>query len=239
MISRIGIKEAEGKAMQVIAIVNQKGGVGKTTIALHLATAFTQHDCGVVILDLDPQASSAAWKDYRKADFPAVQSIQPVRLKRVLEECRLIGADIVILDTAPHSDGPALEAARSADLILIPTLPSIIDLRAMGKTAELLKMANAARVFALLNNVPAQTSDADAAAAFIPEEYGLAVAPVRLGARMIYKRSLVEGQTAQEVEPASKAAEEVERLYEWVCQQLDMSTRRLVDKLVGKEGVDE
>jgi len=225
--------------MQVIAIVNQKGGVGKTTIALHLATAFTQHDCGVVILDLDPQASSAAWKDYRKADFPAVQSIQPVRLKRVLEECRLIGADIVILDTAPHSDGPALEAARSADLILIPTLPSIIDLRAMGKTAELLKMANAARVFALLNNVPAQTSDADAAAAFIPEEYGLAVAPVRLGARMIYKRSLVEGQTAQEVEPASKAAEEVERLYEWVCQQLDMSTRRLVDKLVGKEGVDE
>jgi chromosome partitioning protein len=225
--------------MQVIAIVNQKGGVGKTTLALHLATAFTQHDCGVVILDLDPQASAAAWKDYRKAEFPAVQSIQPVRLKRVLEECRSIGADIVILDTAPHSDGPALDAARSADLVLIPTLPSIIDLRAMGKTAELLKMANARSVFALLNNVPAQASDANAAAAFIPEEYGLAVAPVRLGTRMIYKRSLVEGQTAQEAEPVSKAAEEVEKLYEWVRQQLDMSIHRHVDTSAGKESANE
>jgi chromosome partitioning protein len=225
--------------MQVIAIINQKGGVGKTTIALHLATVFTQHDYGVVILDLDPQASSAAWKDYRKAEFPAVQSIQPVRLKRVLEECRSIGADIVILDTAPHSDGPGLDAARSADLVLVPTLPSIIDLRAMGKTVDLLKMTNASRVFALLNNVPAQASDADAAAAFIPEEYGLAVAPVRLGTRMIYKRSLVEGQTAQEAEPGSKAADEVEKLYEWACQQLDMSTHRPVDESAGKEGADE
>jgi hypothetical protein len=82
-------------------------------------------------------------------------------------------------------------------------------------------------------------SDADAAAAFIPEEYGLAVAPVRLGTRMIYKRSLVEGQTAQEAEPVSKAAEEVEKLYEWVCRQLDTSTNRHVDKSAGKEGADE
>jgi chromosome partitioning protein len=231
--------QAEGASMQVIAIVNQKGGVGKTAIALHLATAFTRHDCGVVVLDLDPQASSAEWKDYRKAEFPAVQSIQPARLKHVLAECRTIGADIVILDTAPHSDGPALEAARNADLVLVPAQPSIIDLRAMSKTADLLKMANASKVYVVLNNVPAQAADADAAAGFIPEEYGISVAPVRLGARMIFKRSLVEGQTAQETEPGSKAAEEVERLYEWTCHQLGMSTNRSVDTSEEKEATHE
>lgn len=225
--------------MKIIALVSQKGGVGKTTIALHLATAFTQHDYGVVVLDLDPQASAAEWKDYRAAEFPAVQSIQPARLQRVLAEARDIGADIVILDTAPHSDGPALEAAKLADLVLVPAQPSILDLRAMNKTADLLKMAKAPKVFALLNCVPAQAGDADSAAEAIPSEFGLAVAPVRLGTRLIFKRSLIDGQTAQESEPNGKAAEEVRRLYEWTCLQLDVSLTRHVDMSDAKEGSHE
>jgi|SRR6185437_5958393 len=215
--------------MKTIALVCQKGGVGKTTIALHLATAFTQHDYGVVVLDLDPQASATEWKDYRAAEFPAVQSIQPARLQRVLAEARDIGADIVILDTAPHSEGTALEAAKQSDLVLVPTQPSILDLRALGKTVDLLKLAKAQKAFAVLNSVAAQAGDADSAADAIPGQFGLAVAPVRLGTRLIYKRSLIEGQTAQEAEPSGKAAEEVRRLYVWVCRQLDISTRRRVD----------
>jgi chromosome partitioning protein len=225
--------------MKIIALVSQKGGVGKTTITLHLATAFTQHDYGVVVLDLDPQASAAEWKDYRAAEFPAVQSIQPARLQRVLSEARAIGADVVILDTAPHSDGPALEAAKQADLVLVPAQPSILDLRALGKTADLLKMARASKVFAVLNCVPAQAGDADSAASAIPEQFGLAVGPVRLGTRLIYKRSLIDGQTAQEVEPGGKAADEVKRLYEWTCQQLDMSITRTVDTSTIKKGSHE
>jgi chromosome partitioning protein len=215
--------------MKIIALVCQKGGVGKTTIALHLATAFTQHDYGVIVLDLDPQASASEWKDYRTAEFPAVQSIQPVRLKRVLAEARDIGADIVILDTAPHSESAAMEAAKQADLVLVPTQPSILDLRALDKTANLLKMARVGNVFTVLNNVPAQAGDADSAAEAIPAEFGLTVAPVRLGTRLIYKRSLISGQTAQETEPNGKAAEEVKRLYEWTCHQLDVSIDRTVD----------
>jgi chromosome partitioning protein len=215
--------------MHIIAIVSQKGGVGKTTLALHLATAFTQHDYGVVVLDLDPQASAAEWKDYREAEFPAVQSIQPARLERVLKEAQNIGADIVILDTAPHSDGPALEAARRADLVLVPTQISILDIRALAKTADLLKMAQTAKVFAILNNVPPQPADADSAASVIGDQIGFMVAPVRIGARFAYKRSLINGQTAQEAEPHGKAAQEVAQLYEWSCRELELPTNRGVD----------
>ena len=215
--------------MKIIAIVSQKGGVAKTTLALHLATAFNQNDYGAVVLDLDPQASAAEWKDYREAELPAVQSIQPARLDRVLNEAREIGADVVIIDTAPHYDGPALEAARRADLVLVPTQPSILDLRALGKTADLLKVAKNDRVFAILNAVPAQTGDADNAATAIAGDIGLTVAPVRLGMRLAYKRSLIGGQTAQEYEPHGKAAEEVARLHEWTCRQLDIPTVRSVD----------
>ena len=222
--------------MHIIALVSQKGGVGKTTLALHLATAFTQHDYGVVVLDLDPQASAAEWKDYREAELPGVQSIQPARLERVLTEAKAIGADIVILDTAPHSDGPALDAARRADLVLVPTQPSIIDLRALSKTAELLKLAKAEKVFAVLNLVPAQPADADSAADAIEKQIGFAVAPARIGTRLIYKRSLINGQTAQEAEPHGKAADEVARLYDWVCRELELPTTRRVDISTERKG---
>jgi chromosome partitioning protein len=224
--------------MHIIALVNQKGGVGKTTLALHLATAFTQHDYGVVVLDLDPQASAAEWKDYREAEFPAVQSIQPARLERVLAEARAIGADIVILDTAPHSEGTALDAASRADLVLVPTGASIMDLRALPKTLSLLKLAKAGKVFAILNAVSPQPGDTESAAEAIETQIGIAVAPMRHVNRLVYKRCLISGQTAQEAEPNGKAAEEVARLYEWTCRMLDVSTHRRDDTPTERKGAN-
>jgi chromosome partitioning protein len=215
--------------MQIIALVNQKGGVGKTTLAIHLATAFTQHNYAVVVLDLDPQASAAEWKDYREAELPAVQSIQPARLERVLAEAGNIGADIVILDTAPHSEGTALDAAGRADLVLVPTGASLMDLRALPKTVALLKLAKARKAFAVLNAVSPQPGDTESAAQAIETQIGLTVAPVRHVTRLIYKRCLTHGQTAQEVEPKGKAAEEISGLYEWTCRMLEVSTLRNIE----------
>src|SRR5215207_7801365 len=210
-----------GPIMRTIALINQKGGVGKTTVALHLAAAFWQGGQNVVVLDLDPQASASEWHDSRSVEMLHVESIQPARLAKVVDHTREIGAGVLILDTAPHAEATALDAARCSDLVLGPCQPSIMDLRAMRKTVDLLKMVKV-RAFAVLNSVPPSGTIVDEAAEMIEVGLGLPVCPVRLGDRVAYNRCLITGQAAQEFEPAGKAASEIDQLYMWACDQLNM-----------------
>jgi chromosome partitioning protein len=207
--------------MRTIALINQKGGVGKTTVALHLAAAFWQRGENVLILDLDPQASASEWHDAREAELPHVESVQPARLAKVMEQAKEIGTGLLILDTAPHAESTALEAARAADLVLVPCQPSIMDLRAMRKTVDLLNLVKVP-AFAVLNSVPSFGTVADEAAEMIQEGLGLSVCPSRLGDRVAYNRCLITGQTALEFEPHGKAAKEIEQLHMWACEQLNI-----------------
>jgi chromosome partitioning protein len=205
--------------MKVVAVEAGKGGSGKTTTTLNLAVAAGIAGKTVVVIDLDPQASAAGWKDTRPADTPVVISVPPTRLPQALQAARDGGADLVLIDTAPHSEGAALAAAKSADLILIPTRPGILDLRAISTTADVAKIAGRP-VFVVLNAMPPGATrlleDARAAA----RVHGLDVAPVVIEQRAALSHSLTAGQTAQEYEPAGKAAEEISRLYEWLATQL-------------------
>jgi len=208
--------------MHVIAMVSQKGGVGKSTLAIHTAVAFTQIGKNVALLDLDPQASSTEWGDVREAEFPHVQSIQPARLTKTLEQLKEIGADIVVLDTAPHAEATALDAARSADLVIVPCQPSIMDLRAMTKSINMLRLVDVP-AYAVLNGVQHHSlAAAEEAAITIAKHLGMPVAPVAFGERVAFNRCLITGHTAQEIEPDGKAAREVTLFLEWVMDRLSM-----------------
>jgi chromosome partitioning protein len=220
--------------MRTISLVNQKGGVGKTTTALHLATAFWQAGLNVVVLDLDPQASASEWHDAREIEMPHVESIQPARLAKVVEQTREIGADVLILDTAPHAEATALEASRVSDLVLVPCQPSIMDLRAMRKTVDLLKLVKVPS-FAVLNGVQPYGTDADDAQEMIESEFKLPVCPIRLGDRVAFDRCMIKGQVAQEYEPRGKAAQEIEQLFKWACEQLNMSALQQVRMATGAQ----
>ena len=98
----------------------QKGGAGKTTLAINLAVASELAASPAAVVDLDPQASAAAWADSRKAKAPVVVSAQAARLADVLATAREHGAALAIIDTAPHAEAAALAAARAADLVLVP-----------------------------------------------------------------------------------------------------------------------
>lgn len=201
--------------MYVITLASQKGGTGKTTLACHLAVAFTQTGQAVALLDLDPQTSAAEWGDVRESEFPHVQSLQPSRLTKTLEQMKEIGADVVIIDTAPHSEATVLDAARASDLVLIPCRPSIVDLRAISKTIALMKLVNVP-AFAVLNGVQHHSlSSATEAATTITEHLGLSVCPVQIGERVAFSRCLISGQTAQEIDTTSKAAQEIDGLRKW------------------------
>ena len=215
--------------MFTIALISQKGGVGKTTLAIHLATAFEALGKQTLLVDLDPQTSAAEWKDSRKADRPYVMAVPPSRLGKSINTARENGAEVIILDTAPHSEGTALDAARAADLILVPCQPSLMDLRAMRKTADILNYLKKP-TFAVLNEVTPVGTVADEAARAITAQFGMPVSPVRIGLRVAFSRCLLAGQTAQEYEPSGKAAKEVNALVEWIGEIVRSLTGAKVPK---------
>src|SRR5690242_14563171 len=106
---------------KILAVINAKGGVGKTTVSTHLAVAAERLGLVTAILDLDPQPSSTLWKDRREGSSPAVVPAQAARLPVLLKQAREQEADLIILDTPPRADATASSAAAHADAILIPT----------------------------------------------------------------------------------------------------------------------
>jgi chromosome partitioning protein len=105
-------------SMKTIAIISQKGGAGKTTVAIHLAVAAEQNGLKTALFDLDPQASASSWSDKRGNPSPAVVFAQAARLPSLLEQAASQSADLVIIDSAPNADSASLAAARAVDLIL-------------------------------------------------------------------------------------------------------------------------
>ncbi len=208
--------------MKTIAIISQKGGAGKTTLAINMAVAAESLGQTAVIVDLDPQSSSKSWHDMRNIDKPVVISAQASRLPNILETARTHGATIVIIDTAPHSETAALEAARAANIILIPCRPSLLDLRAINTSFDLAALSKKP-AFAVLNAVPSRGAIAEEAEKVITS-YGLEVLQARLGQRSAFVHSITNGQSVLEYEPNGKAAMEVNSLYMQACKHVDMST---------------
>lgn len=199
--------------MLIVAIISQKGGVGKTSLALNLGVAAELAGRPTLIVDLDPQASAAAWADSRETKTPLVISAQAARLAEVLTIARDHGATLCLIDTAPHAESPALAAARAAHLVLVPCRASILDLRAVTASQTIAQLAGTP-ASAVLCGVPTRGTLADEAQATL-EAHGLPVAPVRIGQRVAFVHAATAGQGVQEYEPRGKAMSEIARLYEW------------------------
>ena len=217
--------------MLTIALVSQKGGAGKTSLALNLAVAAEFAGRAALIVDLDPQASAAGWADSRKAETPVVVSAQAARLAQVLATAREHGASLCIIDTAPHAEAPALAAARAADLVLVPCRASILDLLAVTASQTIAQLAGTP-ASAVLCGVPARGPLAYEAQRAL-EANGLSVAPVRIGHRAAFVHAATSGQGVQEYEPKGKAAYEIAHLYEWTCSQVSRAGQPAAGMLAG------
>lgn len=204
--------------MKTIAIISQKGGVGKTTLATALAVAAEIDGRSTAIFDLDPQASAAFWKDTRGEDAPAVVAVPPARLQHVLKAAREGGCALAIIDAPPFAKDIAFEAAQHADFILIPTRPAVLDVMAMTRTLELVRHYAKPSAVAL-TFCPSQGREVtDTEAAVL--QLGATIIPVRIHNRVAYSRAQQTGQTAQEIEPDGKAADEIRNLYAYMCMHV-------------------
>ena len=205
--------------MRTVAIASQKGGSGKTTLAVGLAVAAVRAGMSTLILDLDPQCSASVWADRRKTDHPTVTSIQAARLAHALRAAEGAGADLILIDTAPAIGDAALAAAQAADMILIPCRPALFDIAAIGATAGIAKLAERPAV-AILNAVsPGATRLVDDARQAVAA-HGLAIAPIVISQRAAYAHALTAGLSAEEFEPSGRAADEIKRLYRWLSGEL-------------------
>jgi chromosome partitioning protein len=209
--------------MRTIALVAQKGGTGKTTIAVSLAVEAAGQGLSVVVIDLDPQASACRWSDRRGEDVPAVIDAQPSRLPQALAKAAQAGVDLAIVDTPARVEQAAAEAAKAADLVLIPCKPSIWDLETLQTTMELVGPRARRMPLVVMNAVPGQGTRAIQAAEAI-RGMGLELCPSSLGQRVAFEYAAQLGRSAAEYEPDGKAASEIRDIYLSISRLLDLST---------------
>ena len=200
--------------MRTLALISQKGGAGKTTLAIAVAVAAARAGLSSVLVDLDPQASAGQWSDLRGAEEPVVTCAPASRLSFVLRAARGAGASLAVLDTAPHAADAALAAARASDFVLVPCRPATADLVAIGASIDLIRIAGKPGAV-VLNAAPVAnplTGQAQAAIA----GYGVTACPVVVHQRIEHVHAFTAGLCAIESAPSGKAAGEVNKLFEWI-----------------------
>lgn len=211
--------------LNIVAVVAEKGGVGKTTLALSLAVAAVQAGRKVAVLDLDPQATAAQWTDRRTPEFPWVVATPASRVKAAIESAKGQGVDFLVIDTPPHAGTDAVEAARCAEMVLVPMEPHLYSLETLPKIANLLQLAGDVPSAVVLSKSAIQGKESRDAAKHIRDQ-GFDVCPATLHLRAAHRHAGNLGQTAQEYEPSGKAAEESKQVYTYTMQRLTKGKAR-------------
>jgi chromosome partitioning protein len=202
----------------IVALLNQKGGVGKTTLALHLAGAWARQGCRVTVIDADPQGSALDWSEQRaKEGGPRLFGVLGLARDTLHREAPEIArsVDHVVIDGPPRIAGLMRSALLAADLVLVPAQPSPFDGWASG---EMLNLVREARIFRpellarfVLNRCAARTIIArdtgDALA-----EHDPPVLAARIGQRVAFADAARTGQLVFEVESGGAAAREITAL---------------------------
>lgn len=197
--------------VKIISIISQKGGAGKTTLAVNLAVLLEQNSKAVLLLDLDPQASSSYWSDSRSQTVPVVVAAQQNRLHQLLETGRENGADFVIIDTAPHSESAAFESSQVADIVIIPCRAGILDIRAIQSSLNICKLTEKTP-YVLLNALPFRGSIAEEAVQAI-RQIGGVVMNSSVGQRIAFNHAMTAGLGVVEYEPKGKASIEMHEIF--------------------------
>jgi len=214
---------------RIIAVVNQKGGSGKTTISMQLAGALSRRKGRVLVVDADPQGTATRWAASAEDEnpFPAAVVGLSAANNKVHREVRKFvdNYDYIIIDCPPAADSPVPQSALLvADLALVPIIPSPLDMWAAVGIREVIStvgdLNEDLRARLVINQCQPNTTLAQEALEVLPE-FGIELCNTYIRQRQIYRQSAVFGQTVQDFgSKATAAIEEIEALTDEVLALL-------------------
>jgi chromosome partitioning protein len=202
----------------IIALLNQKGGVGKTTLATHLAGEFARRGKSVVMVDADPQGSALDWSQRRKeGTYPRLFGVVGLPRETLHLEAPEIArtADCVVIDGPPRVTALARSALLAADLVLIPVQPSPYDVWASMEMLELIAEARMYRpalraAFVINRRVTGTVIGREARAALANQRIPALYSDIHQ--RIVFAESVALGRVASELDPEGAAAREITAL---------------------------
>lgn len=208
--------------MQVIAVLNQKGGSGKTTIATHLARSLQLDGYDVLLVDSDPQGSARDWAAVREDQPVTVVGIDRPTIERDLKN--VAKKEFVVIDGAPQAADLAVSAIKAATFILIPVQPSPYDIWATADLVDLVKQrieiteGKLQAAFVVSRAIKGTKIGAEVNEAL--SGYGLPILESRITQRVTYPGTAAGGTTVLDAEPEGEAAKEIRALVREISQKL-------------------
>lgn len=198
--------------------MTQKGGSGKTTLAINCAVVAAGKNKKILIVDMDRQGSAESWYQDRESENPQLIKIEAPDLEKALNLAKTKNFDFVIIDT-PGRDEPAQAAAiRVSDFCIVPCRPSPADMKATPPTVETIRRLGKPAFFVLTQTPPRSFRIKEA-------ERGLSVlgtvCPVPIVSRAAYQDAQGAGLGVTEYDPEGKAAEETQKLWSWIKKKME------------------
>lgn len=200
--------------MKVIAVLNQKGGSGKTTIATHLARGLQLKGHSVLLVDSDQQGSARDWRAVDEDNPVPVIGLDRPTLDKDLKN--VSDKDYVVIDGSPQATSLAISAIKAADFILIPVQPSPYDIWATSDLVDLVQqrmMMDGQLKAAFVVSRAIQNTNIGKEVATALLDYNLPVLETRVMQRVAYPNSAALGKTVFDTEsPSSNALQEITAL---------------------------
>jgi chromosome partitioning protein len=206
---------------KIVAVLAQKGGVGKSMLARSLAVQGLLEGLRTAVLDADPQGTVVAWGRRRKLGAPTIIALGAQTITESIMDLAARGADLIVIDTPPHSQPIISMAATAADMALMVTGPYPEDLEQVGVAAGIVQsLGKPAGI--ILNKTPPKSHALTLARSALTA-FQLPICPTALTHLVSHPYASAEGLTAQEREPASRAAAELAEVWAWMKKDILVS----------------
>lgn len=209
----------------IISLLNQKGGVGKTTLSVHLAAAFALQGLKVLLVDADPQGSALDWAANRETDpLFSVIGLPKANLHKELPNHRN-SYDLIIVDGPPRVNELARSAIMASDVVLIPVQPSPYDIWAAKEIVDMLKEASVFKetqkcAFVINRKIVNTAIGRDVSEAL--EQYHIPILQHSVCQRVSFAESAAQGTTVMEMDAQCTATQEIQKLAHEVHTQFMM-----------------